>query len=82
MPGVSYEDSCYSGEIIFDVEAAYTFADRYTVVAGMQNLLDEKGPVDLDNTDGTIGSGNTYTGTNPWGYEGGFWYVRLRADFD
>ena len=78
----NFNDACYSGETIFDAEVAYTFADRYTIVAGMQNLLDEKGPLDQDNLDGTIGSGNTYTGTNPWGYEGGFWYFRLRADFD
>ena len=79
---MSYEDQCFSGETILDAEVAYTFADKYSVIVGMQNLLDEKGPVNPDNTDGTIGSGNTYTGTNPWGYEGGFWYVRLRAEFD
>jgi iron complex outermembrane receptor protein len=78
----NFNDACYSGETIFDAEVAYTFAERYTIVAGMQNLLDEKGPVDQDNLDGDIGSGNTYTGTNPWGYEGGFYYVRLRAEFD
>ena len=78
----NFNDACYSGETIFDVEAAYTFAERYTLIAGMQNLLDEKGPLDQDNLDGTIGSGNTYTGSNPWGYEGGFWYVRFRAEFD
>jgi iron complex outermembrane receptor protein len=77
-----FEDQCYSGEVIFDVEAAYTFADKYSIIAGMQNVADEKGPVDQNNLDGTIGSGNTYTGSNPWGYEGGFYYVRFRAEFD
>ena len=78
----NFNDACYSGEVIFDLEAAYTFADRYTIIAGMQNVADEKGPVDQDNLDGSIGSGNTYTGTNPWGYEGGFMYLRFRAEFD
>ena len=78
----NFNDACYSGETIFDVEAAYTFADKYTIVAGMQNVADEQGPVDQNNLDGTIGSGNTFTGTTPWGYEGGFWYLRLRAEFD
>lgn len=78
----NFNDACYSGETIFDIEAAYTFADRYTIIAGMQNVADETGPVDQDNLDGTIGSGNTYTGTTPWGYEGGFYYFRLRAEFD
>ncbi|RLA29913.1 MAG: TonB-dependent receptor [Gammaproteobacteria bacterium] len=76
-----FEDQCYSGETIFDLEAAYTFADKYSFIVGMQNVLDEKGPVDQNNLDGTIGSGNTYTGSNPWGYEGGFYYVRFRAEF-
>ena len=48
----------------------------------MQNLFDEQGPVDIDNTDGTIGSGNKYTDSTPWGFEGGFYYVRFRAEFD
>lgn len=78
----NFNDACYSGEVIFDVEAAYTFADRYSIIAGMQNVADEKGPVDQDNLDGSIGSGNTFTTTTPWGFEGGFWYVRLRAEFD
>jgi len=77
-----FPDNCYSGETIFDAEAAYTFAERYSIIVGMQNLFDEQGPVDIDNTDGTIGSGNKYTDSTPWGFEGGFYYVRLRAEFD
>jgi iron complex outermembrane receptor protein len=73
-------DACYSGEVIFDVEAAYTFAEKYSVIVGMQNVADQKGPLDQDNLDGN-GSGTTYA-SNPWGYEGGFWYLRLRAEFN
>ena len=78
----NFNDKCYSGETIFDLEAAYTFADKYSLIVGMQNVLDENGPVDQDNLDNTIGSGNTFDGSNPWGYEGGFWYVRFRAEFE
>ena len=35
-----------------------------------------------DNLDGTIGIGNTYATESPWGFDGGFWYLRLRADFE
>jgi iron complex outermembrane receptor protein len=77
-----FPDNCYDGEIIFDLEAAYTFADRYSLIVGMQNVADEQGPTDIDNSDGTIGSGNKYTDSNPWGFEGGFYYVRLRAEFE
>jgi len=76
------EDACYSGETIFDVEAAYTFNDKYSIIVGSQNVLDENGPLLNDNQDGTIGSGDTYPGSTPWGYEGGFWYVRFRAEFN
>jgi iron complex outermembrane receptor protein len=80
--GPAFNDHCYSGETIVDLEAAYTFADRYTVAVGANNVFDEFGADDLSNADGTIGSGNLYTDTTPWGIEGGFWYLRLRAEFD
>lgn len=76
-----YRDNCYSGQTIFDVEAAYTFADNYTFIIGANNVFDEEAPLDIDNMDGTIGSGNTYTGSSPWGIEGAFYYARFRVDF-
>ena len=75
-------DQCYDGEWIIDVEAAYTFNDKWSVIAGIQNISDDFGPVDDNNLDGTIGSGNTYDTSTPWGQDGGFWYFRLRADFE
>lgn len=76
-----YRDNCYDGELIFDLEAAYTFADSYTFVIGANNVFDQEAPLDIDNLDGTIGSGNTYTGSSPWGIEGAFYYARFRVDF-
>ncbi len=78
----TYVDHCYSGTWIFDVEAAYTFAERYTVALGADNILDEEGAEDLFNAGGFIDSGNLYADTTPWGIDGGFWYLRLTADFD
>jgi len=75
-------DKCHGSEWLFDVEAAYTFNDRFSVIVGAQNLFDELGPVDQDNLDGTIGSGNTFEQSTPFGQDGGFWYLRLRADFN
>jgi iron complex outermembrane receptor protein len=75
-------DQCFDSEWIFDVEAAYTFADKYSVIVGAQNLFDEFGLVDKNNLDGTIGSGNTFSQSTPFGQDGGFWYLRLRADFN
>jgi outer membrane receptor protein involved in Fe transport len=75
-------DQCFDFEWIFDVEAAYTFADKYSVIVGAQNVFDEFGPVDKNNLDGTIGSGNTYSQSTPFGQDGGFWYLRFRAEFN
>jgi len=75
-------DQCFDSEWIFDVEAAYTFAERYSVIVGAQNIFDEFGPVDKNNLDGTIGSGNTYSQSTPFGQDGGFWYFRFRAEFN
>lgn len=76
-----YRDNCYNGETIFDVEAAYTWNEHYTFILGANNVLDKEGPIDIDNLDGTIGSGNTYTGSSPWGVEGAFYYARVRVEF-
>ena len=81
-PAIDYNDECYDSDWIFDIEGAYTFADNYTVVLGVQNVADNFGPRDKDNADGTVGIGYAYEGGNPFGYEGGFWYLRLRADFE
>jgi iron complex outermembrane receptor protein len=79
-PGLN--DHCYDGSWIFDVEAAYTFAERYTLAVGADNLFDEEGEPDLFNAGGIIDSGNLFADTTPWGIDGGFWYVRLTAEFD
>jgi len=81
-PAIDYNDECYDSDWIFDIEGAYTFADKYTVVLGVQNVADNFGPRDKNNADLTIGDGHAYEGGNPFGYEGGFWYLRLRADFE
>ena len=74
-------DNCYSGKNVVDLEAAYTWNDNYTFVVGANNAFDEEGALDQTNLDGTIGSGNLYTGSTPWGMEGAFYYARVRVDF-
>ena len=74
-------DKCYDGENVVDVEVAYTFNDNYTLIVGANNVFDEEGAIDVNNLDGTIGAGNTYDGSTPWGIEGAFYYARFRVDF-
>jgi len=74
-------DACFSGTTIFDVEGAVTLGDNYTLIVGANNVFDEEGAIDIDNLDGTVGSGNTYSGSTPWGIEGAFYYARFRVEF-
>ncbi len=65
----------YPARILFDVEAARTFADRWTLAVGAQNVLDfypEEYP------GAARGVGNTYGQFTPFGFNGGFYYTRLR----
>ncbi len=75
-------DNCYGDEWVVDLEAAYTYNDRYTFVLGAQNAFDNKGPRDKDNLDGTIGSGNAYETSSPIGFDGGFFYLGFVADLN
>lgn len=77
----NFNDKCYEGENLVDVEVAYTWNENYSFILGAQNVFDEDGVIDQDNLDGTIGSGNTYDGSTPWGIEGAFYYARFRVDF-
>jgi iron complex outermembrane receptor protein len=70
-------DGEYGAEILVDLEAAYTFADRYTVTVGAQNVFDE-----YPDENPLAGSfGNLYSAQSPIGFNGGFWYARLNIDF-
>ncbi|MFV2002104.1 MAG: TonB-dependent receptor plug domain-containing protein [Paracoccaceae bacterium] len=79
--GVNVNDKCYDSEWIFDLEAAYTFADKYSFIVGLQNAGDSRGPLDASHLDNTIGSGNRPDTGTPYDWGGSFWYFRLRADF-
>jgi iron complex outermembrane receptor protein len=72
-------DGCYGDKWIVDIEAAYTFGDRYTVTLGVDNLFDEYPDTDYLYPDFSFGA--VYPTDSPFGYNGGFWYLRLRANF-
>ena len=72
-------DECYGDSWMLDIEVAYTFADRYTLIIGADNVLDEYPDEDLDYPGFSFGV--RYPRASPIGYNGGFWYARLRAEF-
>lgn len=80
--GGNDRDNCYSGTTLLDLEASYTFDDNYSITVGASNAFNEDAPLDIDNHDNIYsGSGTTYTNTSPWGIDGAFYYVRVRATF-
>jgi iron complex outermembrane receptor protein len=60
-----------------DAEVAYTFSESVTVVAGAQNLFDEY-PTENPWSD-IVGA--EYPESSPYGFNGGFWYLRAVWDF-
>ena len=70
----SEDGEFYSGKSIVDLEAAYTWNDNTTIVLGMQNALDETPD---ENPSASAGVGNKYSQYSPFGFNGGFWYLRV-----
>ena len=69
----------YGETFLVDLEARYTFNERYTVAVGAENLFDEFPDDELDPTSRFLGV--NYALTSPYGFNGGFYYLRLAADF-
>ena len=78
------KDHCYDGGWVFDLEAAYAFDERFTLAAGASNIFNNAGPRSKYNTfpDPNFSDwiGEKYTESVHWGFDGGFYYFRLRAE--
>ena len=74
----SEDGQVYSGEYIVDAELAYNFTDSLSVTLGAQNLLDQ---TPEENPGAADGSGNRYSQFSPFGFDGGFYYLRSRYQF-
>ena len=64
----------YPSRILFDVEAARTFADNWTLTVGAQNALNTF-PEEYPGA--AAGVGNRYGQFTPFGFSGGFYYTRM-----
>ena len=70
----------YGDQVLVDVELSYTFAEKYTVAIGGENIFDEY-PDEEDNFVLNDILGAEYAVTSPWGFNGAFWYGRVSASF-
>ncbi|MYI46082.1 MAG: TonB-dependent receptor [Gemmatimonadetes bacterium] len=64
----------YPARILFDMEASHTFADRWLLTVGGQNVLNTY-PEEYPGA--AAGVGNRFGQFTPFGFNGGFYYTRL-----
>ena len=64
----------YPSRNLIDLEAARTFADRWTLTVGAQNAFNT---FPQEYPGAAAGVGNTYGQFTPFGFNGGFYYTRL-----
>ncbi len=82
---VSYDDIHPEQGFVFsanhflvDLEAAYAWNKRITLVIGGQNVFNH---YPGENPGARAGVGNLYSQYTPFGFNGAFWYGRIKYDF-
>lgn len=74
----------FGAQVSVDLEAGYTFAERYRLAVGVENLLNtfpERETRNAYPSTGGQANGSLYPGSAPIGQAGGFWYVRGGVKF-
>jgi iron complex outermembrane receptor protein len=66
------------GHFVADLEASYTLKKHVTLVAGGQNIFNHYPD---ENPGARAGVGNLYSQYTPFGFNGAFWYGRIKLDF-
>jgi iron complex outermembrane receptor protein len=74
----SEDGQVYGGEYLADLELAYTWDEAVTLSVGGQNIFDQ---FPEENPGARAGVGNLYSQFTPFGFNGGFWYARLKYNF-
>ena len=74
----------FGAQVAFDLEVGLTFAERYRLAVGAQNLFDtlpERETRNIFTSTGGAANGSIYSDFAPIGQLGGFWYARVSASF-
>ncbi len=74
----------FGSDVSFDLEVGVTFAEKYRVAVGAENLFNHYPDRDVRNTYASTGANNAgrlYNDNSPLSYMGGFWYIRGQAKF-
>jgi|TARA_B100002003_G_scaffold251548_2_gene295792 iron complex outermembrane receptor protein len=72
----SANDMNFDEEYVLDVEASYTFSDRYTITVGAQNVLDDL----LNSGSSILDTGSTYHSAMQKNQNGGYYYTQIRVE--
>ncbi|MEL7450590.1 MAG: TonB-dependent receptor [Pseudomonadota bacterium] len=75
----SEDNQDYGNAILFDAEVGYSIADHSTIVLGAQNIFDTYPEA---NPGAAAGVGNLYSQFSPFGFNGGFYYLRYKYNFN
>jgi iron complex outermembrane receptor protein len=78
-PGDASDQHDYSGELLVDLEARFTFGERFTLSVGGENIFDTFPEDDEDFVSQLLGV--RYALTSPFGFNGALYYARLTASF-
>jgi iron complex outermembrane receptor protein len=88
--GAGYVQQTFGSEFIFDLEASYEVNEMFTITAGAQNVLNNH-PDKFDNRAFGLGpvytatgarfTGDIYPDASPFGFNGGFWYLKAAFKF-
>ncbi len=73
----SEDGNTYDGETLVDLEVAYAFTDQLSIIIGAQNAFDTTPD---ENPGARSGVGNRYSQFSPFGFNGAFWYGRVRYE--
>jgi iron complex outermembrane receptor protein len=78
-PGDASDASSYGSETLVDLEVAFALGEHYEIAIGGENIFDTFPDAEQDGTLQFLGVVDSLT--SPFGFNGGFWYVRASAHF-
>jgi iron complex outermembrane receptor protein len=76
-PGDASDQYEYDGELLVDVEVSVNFLEYYRVSLGAENVFDTLPEREQEPVSQFLGVDRALT--SPFGFDGGFWYLRLSA---
>ena len=78
-PGDASDQYEYGSTVLVDAEVRLTFNEMFAVTLGGENIFDEYPDDEQDGTFRFLGVDHALT--SPYGFNGGFYYLRLSASF-